>query len=79
MNSRYIQELHAGIVNSQFGVEKASEPLIGSLGRLSEAQRPGMGFLREIGTLRIRPIMFQSGTAGLGVEDKKEIDSASRP
>lgn len=77
MNSKFIQELHAGMVNSQFGVEKASEPITGSLEKkfrsLSDTEWDS---LREIGTLRIRPITFQSGTAGLGVEDKKEIDSA---
>jgi len=77
INSKFIQELYAGTMNSQFGVEKATEPIVGSLEKkfrkLSDAEWDA---LREIGTLRIRPITFQSGTAGLGVEDKKEIDNA---
>ena len=77
INSKIIQVLHAGLVNSQFGVEKPSEPIVGSLEKkfrkLSDAEWDA---LREIGTLRIRPITFQSGMAGLGVEDKKEIDFA---
>ena len=32
--------------------------------------------LREIGTLRIRPITFQSGHVVLGPEDRKEIENA---
>jgi outer membrane protein OmpA-like peptidoglycan-associated protein len=77
INSKFIQELHAGMVNSQFGVEKASEPIVGSLEKkfrkLNDAE---WDVLREIGTLKIRPITFQSGTAGLGSEDKKELDLA---
>jgi len=77
INSKFIQELYAGTMNSQFGVEKATEPIVGSLEKkfrkLGDAEWDA---LREIGTLRIRPITFQSGTAGLGVEDKKEIDNA---
>ena len=77
INSKFIQELYVGLVSSQFGVEKAPEPIIGSLEKrflkLGDAEWDA---LREIGTLRIRPITFQSGMSGLGEEDKKEIDFA---
>ncbi len=77
INSKFIQDLHAHLVTGQFGVEKPSEPVVGSLEKkfrsLSEAEWDA---LREIGTLRVRPITFQSGTAGLGLDDKSEIDQA---
>ncbi|MDJ0851899.1 MAG: phosphate ABC transporter substrate-binding/OmpA family protein [Myxococcota bacterium] len=33
--------------------------------------------LREVGTLKVRPITFQSGTARLGLEGKEELDKAA--
>jgi len=34
----------------------------------------GWNALREIGTLKIQPVTFQSGTADLGIQGKEEID-----
>ena len=37
----------------------------------------GWSRLREVGTLKVRPITFQSGTARLGLEGKEELDKAA--
>jgi outer membrane protein OmpA-like peptidoglycan-associated protein len=77
INSKFIQELHASMINAQFGVEKASEPVVGSIEKkfrkLSAAEWDA---LREVGTLRIRPITFQSGVSALSPQDRAEIENA---
>ncbi len=42
---------------------------------LSEAQ---WGGLREVGTLRVRPIIFQSGTADLSFDGKVQLDQVAK-
>lgn len=42
-----------------------------------EIDEAGWGKLSEVGTLKVRPIAFQSGTAELSDEGKKELDRAA--
>jgi outer membrane protein OmpA-like peptidoglycan-associated protein/ABC-type nitrate/sulfonate/bicarbonate transport system substrate-binding protein len=75
INSKFIQELHSGMI--QFGVEKTSEPVVDSIEKkfrkITDAEWEA---LREVGTLRIRPITFPSGVSSLNSEDKTEIANA---
>lgn len=79
---RYIEELQQGAIAGQFqhttGAQALSQtdkdmPTEKNFAALSEAQWSG---LIEIGTLKIRPITFQTGTADLSYEGKLELDNA---
>lgn len=75
-NSSFIGKLFEKNMSAGFGSKESSSGK-SSLERdftpLSPAQ---WDKLREIGTLRIRPISFQSGTSDLNLDGKKEIDKA---
>ncbi|KAB2839820.1 MAG: OmpA family protein [Burkholderiales bacterium] len=66
VNSQYVQALFAA---SPAG--KGMPPLERRFAALDEA---GWNSLREVGTLRTRPVQFQSGTADLSLEGKEELD-----
>ncbi len=79
---RYIEELQQGAVAGQFqhtpGAQTAvpadkEMPAEKNFAVLSDAQWNG---LIEVGTLKIRPITFQTGTADLSYEGKVELDNA---
>ena len=79
---RYIEELQKGTVAGQFqhtpGAQSVQPgdkdmPKEKDFAVLSDTQ---WGGLAEIGTLKIRPITFQTGTADLSYEGKIELDNA---
>jgi outer membrane protein OmpA-like peptidoglycan-associated protein len=79
-NSSFVNDLFTGSLTAgQFqGAENKSLPRPGekkrSFSRLSEAQ---WAQLQEVGTLQVRPILFQSGTAALSMQGKLELDKAA--
>lgn len=75
------------IVNRQFlsalylqattGSVPANAPAAQSLARpFKPLGDSAWGALREVGTLKTRPVVFQSGTAELSLEGKQELDAA---
>ncbi len=75
-NSSFIANLFEKSMSAGFGSNSAGggKP---SLEREFTALSQGQWEqLKEIGTLRIRPISFQSGTSDLNLDGKKEIDKA---
>ncbi len=82
-NSQFVAELHQeGLSAGQF--KKAGELKVpdgpegsGSLERpFAQLADPQWERLREIGTLKVRPIVFQSGTSELTYNGKQELDKA---
>lgn len=80
-NSAFLSELYIkGGTTTQFGITRQPQtavqkrnPLEREFSPLSAAQ---WRQLREIGTMKIRPIVFQSGSEQLSYEGKLEIDKA---
>ena len=72
LNRQFVEELYAQFSKGQFGFSaKVANPANG-FKALSIAEWDS---LKEIGTLRIRPITFQSGTANLNTPGKLELDT----
>ena len=77
-NSSFISALFEKSMNSGFGSKdtgSSKSSLERDFATLSANQ---WDQLREIGTLRIRPVSFQSGTSDLNLDGKKEIDKATK-
>jgi outer membrane protein OmpA-like peptidoglycan-associated protein/ABC-type nitrate/sulfonate/bicarbonate transport system substrate-binding protein len=87
INSQFVSELFsAGVGTTQFGQSgigqnndrdadpKAESSLEKPFDKLTDAQWEA---LREIGTLKIRPIVFQSGVDELTYDGKAELDKAA--
>jgi outer membrane protein OmpA-like peptidoglycan-associated protein/ABC-type amino acid transport substrate-binding protein len=73
-NSQFVADLFSGGLESgSEEVEAGEDSLARSFEPLSEDEWQR---LTEVGTLKIRPIVFQSGSAGLTYEGKQEIDRA---
>lgn len=81
---RFIEELQQGAIAGQFQHTSGAQPAVAAdkekpieknFALLSDAQWSG---LMEIGTLKIRPITFQTGTADLSYEGKVELDNAAQ-
>ena len=70
--SEFIEELYrSGLASGEKVDPKSGNSLGREFSELSEAEWNG---LREIGTLRVRPIGFQSGTDALSADAKENID-----
>jgi outer membrane protein OmpA-like peptidoglycan-associated protein len=55
----------------------ANAPAAQSLGRtFKPLEAKAWGAMREVGTLKTLPVVFQSGTAELSIEGKQELDAA---
>lgn len=67
VNSQFVAQLFAPLAS-------ATAPSGLSERRFPQLDAKGWGALREVGTLRTRPIMFQSGTAELAYDGKVELD-----
>lgn len=82
-NSRFVTELfEAGMNAGQFTTPNATTALPGptteTTRRFAELSAQQWQNLREVATLQIRPILFQSGTAMLSYEGKLELDQAAQ-
>ena len=80
INSRFIEGLYKQSVSKQIGTSPVGTPakpetnsLVKKFSPLVEAR---WNSLREVGTLKIMPITFQSGTSMLSLEGKEELDKA---
>lgn len=79
INSEFIAGLfNAGVGGTQFGIGKTPEVKVEDslekpFDKLTDAQWDA---LREIGTLKVRPIVFQSGADELTYDGKTELDKA---
>lgn len=71
VQSSFIKELYQGGLVKENVDLKGSDPLTREFSELSE---PGWALLREIGTLRVRPVIFQSGADTLSVDAKENVD-----
>jgi len=80
-NSQYVADLFQGVSSAgQFtGAGAPSIPVQnpGASNQFPELSEQQWGKLREVGTLQVRPIIFQSGTATLSYEGKIELDKAA--
>lgn len=73
-NSRFVSDLFSkGIGASHFAVGQQTTTDALKFSALTVQQ---WNRLKEVGTLRIRPIVFQSGTAELTLEGKQQLDQA---
>ncbi|MBI4425256.1 MAG: OmpA family protein [Elusimicrobia bacterium] len=79
VDSSFIEELAKSAAAGQFGLE--AEAAGGQAASLQRDFPPlddaGWSLLHEVGTLKVRPITFQSGTADLSNEGKAELDAAA--
>lgn len=80
INSDFIEELYKKNAAGQFGSSQAGLPakpepdsLTKKFSALAESK---WRFLKEVGTLRVMPITFPSGSSVLGLEGKEELDKA---
>jgi len=80
-NSQFVTDLYMGGLNAgQFTTPGVSptpsqgKPTKKSFSALTDEQ---WNQLRDVGTLQVRPIVFQSGTATLSYEGKLELDQAA--
>lgn len=71
LNRKFVENLYGKLSKGQFGKSLASKDKVNTFRELSSKQWKE---LREVGTLRIRPITFQSGTASLDNTGKLELD-----
>jgi outer membrane protein OmpA-like peptidoglycan-associated protein len=72
----YVEDLFRSILGAAAQAPGAARQGGGrKFAALTEAQWEG---LREIGTLKVRPITFQSGSSELGVEGRTEVDAAAQ-
>ncbi|NVJ58992.1 MAG: OmpA family protein [Gammaproteobacteria bacterium] len=71
-NSSFVSRLYSSIINSSGFGSKASVENI----QFESLTQNQWANLREIGTLKVRPIVFSSGSDELTLEGKKEIDIA---
>jgi outer membrane protein OmpA-like peptidoglycan-associated protein/ABC-type nitrate/sulfonate/bicarbonate transport system substrate-binding protein len=74
LHSEPVEQLFAGRVFGTASVEGSDDAVARGFEPLSAAQWDA---LRPIGTLKVRPITFQSGTAQLSIEGKRELDKAA--
>jgi outer membrane protein OmpA-like peptidoglycan-associated protein len=72
INRQFVADLYARYAQGQFGVNSSGKTARVSFSPLTSAQWAG---LREVGTLKIRPVTFQSGTASLDTTGKQELDN----
>jgi outer membrane protein OmpA-like peptidoglycan-associated protein/ABC-type amino acid transport substrate-binding protein len=72
INRQFIADLYSKYAQGQFGVHSSGKTARVSFSPLTSAQWRG---LREVGTLKIRPVTFQSGTASLDTTGKQELDN----
>ncbi|MEM9300515.1 MAG: OmpA family protein [Pseudomonadota bacterium] len=73
-NSQFVADLFSGGLGADDDADPAGgDPLARAFDPLSDTQWDG---LTEVGTLKIRPIVFQSGSAELTYEGKQEMDRA---
>lgn len=80
-NRGFVKELYEQGVSNQFGApvpdansQVSADSLAGAFAALEDGEWDA---LREIGTLKIRPITFQSGTDELDLNGKGELDKAA--
>jgi outer membrane protein OmpA-like peptidoglycan-associated protein len=75
INSEFVKDLDQNGITGQFKTASTSEDQVSSLEQkfalLNEAEWKN---LQEKGTLKVLPIIFQSGTSDLDLEGKMEID-----
>ena len=74
-NSQFIHQIYRRSV-SQFGVSATSQAAAAQQRSFAALGNREWEKLREVGTLKIRPIVFQSGADDLTVEGKEQLDKA---
>ena len=75
LNRQFVENLYTRFSKGQFGVSAAGQSKGVTFEPLSSSQWKS---LKEIGTLRVRPITFQSGTAFLDNAGKRELDKLTQ-
>ncbi|MFC1855201.1 OmpA family protein [Thermodesulfobacteriota bacterium] len=78
INSKFVEKIFFSGIDGQFGVSKAGQQFSGNSleQKFTMFSDEAWDSLREIGTLKVRPITFQSGTSKLSLQGKNEIDKA---
>lgn len=75
-NSSFIEELFSNGISGQFGKDFVKTSSDNSLTKKFKFLK-NWDNLKEIGTLKIHPIVFQSGKASLSLEGKTQLDKAA--
>jgi outer membrane protein OmpA-like peptidoglycan-associated protein len=73
--SRFVESLYEGSQSPSETTDGARRSGAVAHAPLSEGQ---WARLREVGTLKVRPILFQSGTASLALRGKEQLDAAAK-
>jgi outer membrane protein OmpA-like peptidoglycan-associated protein len=82
-SSQFVTDLFQGGMNAGQFTTPGSVPLVpgatdNAVVRFASLSSQQWQDLREVGTLQVRPILFQSGTATLSYEGKLELDQAAQ-
>lgn len=77
INSSQVSQLFTQGVGATSGPALLSAQITPLEAKFPPLDSAGWNALREFGTLKVRPIVFQSGTATLGLGDKRELDKAA--
>lgn len=78
INSRAVATLFTQGITPATGTAFLAQPAAGPLqADFPALDAAGWERLRGIGALKVRPILFRSGTAELSLEDKRELDAAA--
>jgi outer membrane protein OmpA-like peptidoglycan-associated protein/ABC-type nitrate/sulfonate/bicarbonate transport system substrate-binding protein len=71
ISSRYIKSLSDHVLQTGFGSKQTGDANIITFSPLTDSKWEN---LKEVGTLKVRPVLFASGTSDLTLEGKKQID-----
>ena len=75
-NSAFVESLYKGTGSSPFGGASSASAAGTQVPEFAALSAKQWAMLREVGTLKIRPIVYQSGTSELTYESKLELDRA---
>lgn len=77
INSSFLEDLYAsGMTGFTVNTSTASAPVNSLEARFAPLDESGWNALREVGALKIEPIVFQSGTTDLDLLAKQVVDGA---
>ena len=76
-NSEFIKKLYDEVSNTAFGSKAGAISADSLIKEFVPISDKAWNNLSEIGTLKVRPIIFASGTASLTIEGKQQLDSAA--
>ncbi len=76
-NRSFVKSMYEVGISSGFGASSAAQAEVSLEKAFPALSKSQWDALSEVGTLKIRPITFQSGTAQLQLDGKRELDKAA--